>query len=195
MLFWPIPWKYALPSLLESLQIRNNPTIVHDRYYVQENYRILRHLPLFRLRDTPLRSLYRLHDAVCAASENYTMLEGEYFWKQKDWRVEEIPDPKDPDPVRYAVLASIVEDMVYSFNRKIELGLRRGLARLKTAQLLENQRNPNKPLEAAPAWVSQVPAVEEWISFYDDRRMPENWVESPFSKRRIAADAMQLGNI
>ncbi|KAF8959155.1 hypothetical protein BDZ97DRAFT_1667602, partial [Flammula alnicola] len=79
--------------------IRDIPSIVH-RYYEEENYKTPI-FPFFKLRDTPLRSLYRIHDAACADMENLTMLEGEFVWRHKEWRVEDIPDPKNPNPVRY----------------------------------------------------------------------------------------------
>ena len=42
MLIWPFPWKYPLPPLLDPLQIRADPDIVHHRYYVDDNYRAMR---------------------------------------------------------------------------------------------------------------------------------------------------------
>ena len=50
------------------------------------------------------------------------MHEGYYFWRQAGWR---IPDPKDPNPLRYAILASLAESMVDAYNWKISLRLRR----------------------------------------------------------------------
>lgn len=37
-----------------------------------------------------------------------------------------MPDPSDDDPVRYAILASLVEALVDAFNWKMQLGIRRG---------------------------------------------------------------------
>jgi hypothetical protein len=41
------------------------------------------------------------------------------------WRVEVIPDPRDPDPVQYAVLAGFAETMAICFNERIDLGMSR----------------------------------------------------------------------
>ena len=39
------------------------------------------------------------------------------------WKVEDIPDPKDPDPVRYAALAGFAEVMALAFNERIDMGI------------------------------------------------------------------------
>ena len=49
--------------------------------------------------------------------------EVKYFFNQAHWAMTEIPDPQDPDPVRYAVLAAIPHLLVESFNYNIGLGL------------------------------------------------------------------------
>lgn len=192
-LAWPLPWKYSLPTPLDSLEIRDHPHIVHQRYYVDENFRKLRFFPLFQLRDTPLRSVYRLHDALCADAQNYVMLEADYFWRRADWRIKDIPDPKDPNPLRYAMLAAIVESMAECYNYKISLGLRRGAGVLSRAQDRANIMDPNKPFEDPPSWASDVPAVEEWTSFLPDRAII-NYGHS-FHNRRISVNPEQLQNI
>jgi hypothetical protein len=125
MLLWPIPWKYTLPPLFDPLQIRGTPEPVLYRYDVDKKYKLLRSLPIFRWRDTPLCSLYRLHDFIAADITGFTMLEGNYFFSQAEWQLKDIPDPQDTNPVQYAPLACIVEAMVAAYNRKTELGLRR----------------------------------------------------------------------
>jgi hypothetical protein len=121
-IFWPLPWRYTLPTPLDSLEIRDHPGIrvVRQRYYVHENYRTLRSILSF----SSLRSLYRLHDVLYADEQNYIMLEGYYFWRRASWHIKDIHDPKDPNPLRYAIL---VDSMVEADNWKISLGLRRGV--------------------------------------------------------------------
>ncbi|KAF8797803.1 hypothetical protein BYT27DRAFT_7178887 [Phlegmacium glaucopus] len=192
-LLWPLPWRYRLPIPLDPLEIRDHPDIVHQRYYVEENYRRLRSFPLFQLRDTSLRSLYRLHDALCADQQNYVMLESDYFWRRARWRIKDIPDPKDPNPLRYAILASLVESMVEAYNWKITLGLRRGVGVTSKEQDEAFRRDPNKPFEEVPSWASLVHPLEEWTSFLEDRAI-HNYA-APFYKRRISANPLQLENI
>ncbi|KAF8922212.1 hypothetical protein CPB85DRAFT_1247282 [Mucidula mucida] len=122
-LFWPVPWKFRLPPLLDPIAIRDDRLLVHRRYYVETNHRALRGMPIFRFRDTPLRCLYRIVDCISATEENYTMLDFQYFFRQQTWPLKDIPDPKDPNPL---LLAATIEVMVEQFNIKIFLGLRRG---------------------------------------------------------------------
>lgn len=41
------------------------------------------------------------------------------------WELACIPDPQDNDPIRHAILASMVEALVDAFNARLELGIRR----------------------------------------------------------------------
>jgi len=77
------------------------------------------------MRDTPLWSIYRLYELHLA--DRYTSIgyETEYFFYQPHWKLRYIPDPKDSDPVRYAVVACILEALHESVNWKLSLGLRR----------------------------------------------------------------------
>ena len=183
-----------LPTPLDPMEIKKNPAIVHQRYYVEDNYRLLRGARLFHLRDTPLRSLYRIHDVLCADVGNYVMLENDYFWGHNDWKIKDIPDPQDPNPIRYTVLAALTESMAEAYNSKIEVLLRRGDRRRKTMdELTALREEDDKPYEEPPPWAANVPAVEEWVSFYPDSLYYLS--PDPFENRCISADPSQLGNI
>jgi hypothetical protein len=118
------------------------------------------------------------------------MLESAYFWRHSDWPIKDIPDPQDPDPVRYAVLASLVEELVDAFNFKIERGLRRGVEIYDSDHTALAQEE-NKPLEVCPAWAMQAPGLPQEVNFgrVGDGSMPA------FRRRDIIADASQLRNI
>jgi hypothetical protein len=79
----------------------------------------------FTENDNPLTSLYRLCEFICADESNQVMLETSYFWSNDSWSFSSIPDPCDSDIERYAVLASLVESLVYAFNYRLSLGSRR----------------------------------------------------------------------
>ncbi|KAE8311160.1 hypothetical protein BDV41DRAFT_350276 [Aspergillus transmontanensis] len=82
----------------------------------------MRSVPIWRARDTPIRSMYRLYEAM-AAGEYYAIgPEVEYIWYQRSWIISRVPDPRDPDPVRYAILASIAEELAKAFNWLLSLG-------------------------------------------------------------------------
>ena len=122
------------------------------------------------------------------------MLEGYYFWMQSAWRLKDIPDPQDPNPLRYAILASLVESMVQAYNWKISIGARRGLRSQPRAVDEAHRREVNKPYEEPPEWAVRAPGVEEWVSFLADGSMV-NCYGVAFEKRRICANASQLENL
>ncbi|KAF8150063.1 hypothetical protein B0H34DRAFT_678980 [Crassisporium funariophilum] len=140
-----------------------------------------------------MRSLYRLHNCLCADQQNYVMLESDYFWRRAHWRIQDIPDPRDPNPLRYAVLASLLESMAEAYNCKIKMGLRRGVCAANKEQDKAFREDPNMPFEEVPSWASQVPPVDEWTSFLEDRSIRNH--SAPFHRRRISANPSQLENI
>lgn len=77
------------------------------------------------------------------------------------WSLARVPDPQDDDPVRYAILASLVEALVDAFNWRLELGIRRD----NTTDRSEQQRGSNFIREEAPSWMSRVGAVEKPLDF------------------------------
>lgn len=56
------------------------------------------------MRDTPVRSIYRLYELHL--SDNYELIgwETEYSFYRRDWKLRDVLDPEDPDPLRYAVV-------------------------------------------------------------------------------------------
>ncbi|RMZ85154.1 hypothetical protein DV738_g262, partial [Chaetothyriales sp. CBS 135597] len=148
---------------------------------------MLRRIPLFVWRDTPIRSLYRMCEFLCANDSDQLMLEMQYFWSHPyadSWRLQKIPDPRDTNPERYAVLASIVETLVSAFNYRLKLGLRReGLE----AEDME---------EACPPWVLHVPSLpQRLVLFETDFPMPEPTTRDSFTSRNIIANAGYLCSI
>ncbi|CAG8900688.1 unnamed protein product [Penicillium egyptiacum] len=77
------------------------------------------------MRDTPLRSIYWLYELHLADRYELIGYETEYFFFQQSWKLGDIPDPIDSDPLRYAMIASIVEELHEAVNWKLSLGLRR----------------------------------------------------------------------
>jgi hypothetical protein len=171
--------------------------VVHERlYHGTHNYYHPRSIRIFACRDTPLRSLYRLFEFVCAQDDGDVMLEGQYFWYHPTWRLCDIPDPCDPDLTRYAVLASLVETMVMAFNHKIDLGLRRrsepGLSRAARKQA--HQTEP-RHYESGPSWTSRVPRLREQLVLMPRRCEDSVYCDSSFLKRNILAAVSQLRNV
>ncbi|KAH9487106.1 hypothetical protein JR316_0001174 [Psilocybe cubensis] len=206
MLLWPFPWKYPLPPPLSVQELLDDPDIVFNRRHTEVNYVTLRQIERFCYRDTPLRSLYRLYETVVADNEDEMMQESQYwFHRQTDWLLADIPDPQDPDPIRYAILASLTDALVLSFNYKIKYGMRRGITNKQPLRIAEFRNDPNPPLESSPAWCNKVGALSQRLRLVPGTIIPSDLTllpgplvtdnVRPFDKRNITAIFDQLYNI
>lgn len=110
-------------------------------------------------RDTPLDCLYRLYELLVLDDTIGYRNEIEYFWHHAGWAVAGIPDPRDPEPTRYAFMAAIPEILVRAFNRNIGMGLARytpAIISPEEAEALRNTPENAKLYESSPDWTSQV---------------------------------------
>ncbi|KAK7425302.1 hypothetical protein QQZ08_008199 [Neonectria magnoliae] len=90
--------------------------------------------------DTPLAALYRIYEHIVLDQHIEIRNEIEAFWYHADWAVRNIPDPRDPDPERYACLACIPALLCLAFNRRIELGVPRHAPPIFTRDMLDEWR-------------------------------------------------------
>lgn len=72
-------------------------------------------IPIYHARDTPLRSLYRLFEDICA-SDFITSAHSFFVYSEPRWALACILNPRDNDPVRYVFLANMVGALVDAFN-------------------------------------------------------------------------------
>lgn len=180
----PLSSGVTLPKPLPSpRQFQDDPNLLWHRY---DGIALLRQCPQFTQSDCPIASLYRLCEFICADESNQVMLETNYFWFRDSWSLCSIPDPCDDNTERYAILASLVESLVYAFNYRLSLGLRRS----DTADAQS---------EICPPWVSKVPALRDLLRLKRDNEFDfesDEFVTStaadPFSKRNIVANAGNL---
>lgn len=186
LILWPFPWKLPLPSPLSVEKLQHEPGIVQRRREMTS----LRGTWLFCLRDTPIRTLYRLYESTVDYNANELMMDSQYwFHEQSQWRLADIPDPQDSDPVRYAIIAALAEDLVDSFNYKIGMGLRRGIT-FEQPWLIEGfKKDPNPPVECAPLWTSAVGPLSDHLEL-----SPHVVATPAFSRRNIQANMNQLRN-
>ena len=183
-LLWPFPWYFVLPSPLPLQELQETPEIIDTR---QSGIRNLFEIPLFRARDTPLRSLYRLYDDLCANRLYLMSYECEYISRRgsKRWRLSQIPDPHDADALRYAVLASLVEALVDVFNWKMELGIRRGGRPCDKS----DERSTNFTKEIPPQWAQNVSSLGQRVNLINRETEPFAKLDENFLKRNIEASA------
>lgn len=118
--------------------------------------------------------------------------EVEYFYNQPAWAVANIPDPRDPDPERYAVLAVLPFYLVHAFNRLIELGLPRGSPAIIMGEVAEAELK-SKPiiLEKEPDWVAHVPRLDKTLVIPNDEghEPAEDTRSEKFMAMNIIAEA------
>ncbi|KAJ7666680.1 hypothetical protein DFH06DRAFT_1184461 [Mycena polygramma] len=189
LVLWPIPWRLPIESRLSVQDLQQTPGIVQRRRDAVE-MTVLRGTWIFCLRDTPLRVLYRLYECTVDYNANEMMMDSQYmFHEQAHWRLADIPDPRDPDPIRYAILASLAEDLVDSFNYKITMGLRRGITLDKPWLIGEFKKDPHPPLESAPSWTSAVGPLSQFLQLSAQCRATPS-----FERRNIQANMNQLRN-
>ena len=113
---------------------------------------------------TPTASLYRMYEYLVTGYTIGLRSEIEYFYNQPAWTVSNIPDPKDPDPARYAILAVLPYYLVTAFNRLIERGLPRGSPAIIPGEEAEDKLRACKVvLEEEPKWAVKVPKVEQTL--------------------------------
>ncbi|KAL2016830.1 hypothetical protein VTK56DRAFT_2953 [Thermocarpiscus australiensis] len=117
---------------------------------------------------TPTASLYRMSEYLVLGYITGLRTEIEYFLNQPSWAVSAIPDPVDPDPERYAILAVLPYYLVTAFNRLIERGLPRGSpAIIAGAAAEEELRAREVVLEQEPSWAAKVPALSNALTIPD----------------------------
>lgn len=102
-----------------------------------------------------------------------------FFHDEHSWRLRRIPDPKDPDPITYAILASMVEALVDAFNWRLEQGLRRNKSVDES-----KQRNTNFKREEAPIWTAAVNPLPATLHL---DKLEQGTLDGPFLKRNIRA--------
>lgn len=131
---------------------------------------------------TPTASLYRMYEYLVLGYTTGLRTEIEYFFNQPSWAVAAIPDPADPDPERYAILAALPYYLVTAFNRLIERGLPRGSpAIIAGAAEVEELRAREVVLEREPSWAAEVPPLSSVLVIPD--RFSEEPPEEARSKR------------
>ena len=138
------------------------PDLLSDRSSVWRRHPLHDH-PSFRnhLPDSPLASLYRLYEFFVTDHAGAFRMETNWFRENVKWAVHDIPDPKDADPLRYAILAGLVEVLVFGFNYVVNLGLPRGSpAVISNFEILAAQP---KKFDTPPEWALKVAPLAEKV--------------------------------
>ncbi|KAF4443405.1 hypothetical protein FACUT_1329, partial [Fusarium acutatum] len=113
----------------------------------------------------PTASLYRMYEYLVVGYTAGLRAEMEYFFNQSTWSVKAIPDPKDVDPARYAILAVLTHFLAKAFNRLIERGLPRCCPAIITGVEAEAELRAREVVfELQPSWAKAVRRLDEQIT-------------------------------
>lgn len=159
-------------------------------YLLQHREELLKKGELAKARGaSSTASLYRMYEYFVIGFNNGLRTEIEYFFN-KPWPVSEIPDPQDPDPQRYAILAVLPSYMTAAYNRLIERGLPRGAPAILTREIEDELAAQPKVLEVEPAWTTAVPKLSEPLVIPNrEGGRPEESAASPlFLEKNIIAE-------
>ncbi len=140
---------------------------------------------------TPTASLYRMYEYLVVGYTIGLRTEIEFFFNRPTWAVAEIPDPEDPDPERYAILAVLPFYLCMAFNRLIERGLPRGSpAIIMGLEMEEELKRRPVVLEEEPSWVARVPALPQVLVIPDEsgKEPPEEERSLRFLDMNIIAE-------
>lgn len=104
-----------------------------------------------------------------------------FYHFEPRWSLAYTPDPNDSDPIRYAILASMVEALVDAFNWRLTLGIRRDGTVDKS-----EQRGSNFVREEAPSWTAKVGALEKSLVCNEAGcQLSDMTMEQHFVKRNV----------
>lgn len=119
----------------------------------------------------------------------------EIFFNTPSWALSAIPDPKDPDPERYAMLAVLPYYLVVAFNRLIERGLPRGSPAIITSVAVEQELKSRKiVLEEVPSWTTQVSPLQQTLVIPNtlDQEPEEEFRSEQFLAKNIVIETTHV---
>ena len=139
--------------------------------------------------NSSLYALYRLYEYILLDNVIAYRNLLEWFWRQSQWSVHDIPDPQDREPTRYAFLSGVTYLMVRSYNARVKLGLVRDASTLLSMEEVEaNRTRPDEErvYERVPEWAGKVPPLADLLRIRthegvtlddrDDKRADEDFL-------------------
>ncbi|KAG5928085.1 hypothetical protein E4U42_001289 [Claviceps africana] len=118
-----------------------------------------------------LASLYRMYEYLVVGYNAGMRTEIEFFYNQPSWSVKDIPDPKDADPTRYAIVAVLPQYLTLAFNRLIKMGLPRGSPAVISPEVEASLRAQVVELEEVPSWTRDVPPLKDTLVIPNNPRL------------------------
>lgn len=111
--------------------------------------------------DTPTASLYRMYECLVIGYIEGLRSEVEHFFNNPLWTVSDIPDPKDFDTARYAIVAVLSRYLALVINDLLTEGLPRGTRSIIASEEVEKPwKGQNRVMEEVPSWVDNVSKLD-----------------------------------
>ncbi|POS71023.1 hypothetical protein DHEL01_v210587 [Diaporthe helianthi] len=160
----PFPWHYPAELPPEPREILADPDAI---LAAEAETHDLRWVNVWKWHDTPMRSFFRLYKFFCTGFGPSIQYECEYIWyrTRADFNPGLLEDPRKygcTNPEQYAVMASLCEELVKSFNWRLELGLRRGLRNFAEDS---DESVPYEPY-VCPEWARLAPSLKEELRLH-----------------------------
>ncbi|KAG9192545.1 hypothetical protein G6011_11279 [Alternaria panax] len=143
-------------------------------------------LPKRKPNETPLDRIYVMYHYLIRGDYEVLRNEGQDFFDHQHWHVQSIPDPRDYDPERYAILATITQYLAHGINRRIKIsqGYRKDLIgpwRTAAYEFLQGTKGDLpifETLDREPKWAGKVKMVESGLEIC------QGWASEVWGERR-----------
>lgn len=114
-----------------------------------------------------MTTLYRIYIAIAAGLTIPFRNEVQYFWWHHTWSVADIPEPRDNESERKAILAAATYLLVKAFNTNIGMGLKRDKPPITTDEEWDEMMARPKVFETVPAWAKKLKPLKHTLVLPD----------------------------
>jgi hypothetical protein len=107
-----------------------------------------------------------------------------YINRRHRWTIRDIPDPRDPDPARYAIVAVMTIWLCEAINWRIEHALHRDAPDIFTDIKAEELLARTKLFEEIPHWAMRVAKLKEEMAILNgEGNVPDDACKCPELER------------
>ncbi|KAI9688221.1 MAG: hypothetical protein M1822_001727 [Bathelium mastoideum] len=187
-------WKEAIINVISLLRLNKfQPPLIGQTKLPPDVQYLRAHFETWKpgtRGNTPMAILYRMYENIVIDDEKQLRKGIRYFYAQPKWHVSTIPDPCDPDPARYAILAALTGILVKSLNLCIAQGLPREMPGVpKTPHELEMSKAQPPRWQKEPGWAARVKPLEERLELptrYGYAPQHDELASVPFLEKNIS---------
>lgn len=169
-LFLSIPtWHFRVSNSISFKIMLNNIQLL-DSQLSSADLINMRCISLWRARDISIRSLYRIYETIVAREYDVIDSKIKYFFYQKrrSWAVCRIQNSWNRDFIRYAILASMIEELAKAFNWRMSLRMRRNKRKHIYHKMLDEVLSSFSS-KTSSVWATIISTIDiKWIENLSD---------------------------